>query len=838
MLLFTILFIFSSLGIAESSPKNPSILALDRHPNLVVQADFSLLEPAEELSRYIPISGPWKLVLTAAGVRYWEAPLPVRPRSLFFYSPPSGMKLKRRNSKEAPWGSAKSVSHKFRRSHQQPKGSWSFSTDSVLVRRTVKDGPPSPWEYAIRYEKAVDREAELRLQNLPRTAVETLSQETQVQIFRSIQVDDEMRHGLYLPAPSTLTYSVTVPERAVLTADLRLIPPEAADPILESNGAMLRIWTKLDSGPEQLLLEESAHSNGYKSIRLDLSKFSGKNLKLRFETDALGETVLDYLFIAEPTLYTPQDNPERIFLVFIDTLRQDTMSLYGYERPTTPKLDAWAKDAAIFTQARSVAPWTLPSARTMMTGVVPERWGTVPTIQDQLAKAGWSTVFLAGNIYLSSTFEIANGWGTHKCVNWPLAEVQIERAQKYLSRNKDRPVLMMLHFMDMHLPYTEPLSYRDTFVETLPPEAELLKSENFNRSTVLKVMKLSDIDGQSRLKQYIRDRYDNNMKYIDDQLAPFIQNQEAQAPTKVFIFADHGEEFWDHDDFEHGHSFYDEVVKVPFIYKGPDLAPGTYDQPISLLDLAPSVAHAAQVEIEAMEGWPIQELDEHDFYSRPQAIGRVLYGFDGWASIHQNGKYITRAGKERYFELDKDALELQDQSSDSNLLLRGRVALQEALGTPVKEGFRIHASSGRSSIYANIVLPEGLEKSWQGSDPIQRAGHTLKEQDNSFSAYWHANQSRQREVFFVPKSDPFETLKTLQFTVKKTELSKKQSTAKRSNLESWPPPKGKTIMRASHNGRSLYLTPAVMPLPKTDKQLDAFDAEVSEELKVLGYLEE
>ena len=45
-------------------------------------------------------------------------------------------------------------------------------------------------------------------------------------------------------------------------------------------------------------------------------------------------------------------------------------------------------------------------------------------------------------------------------------------------------------------------------------------------------------------------------------------------------------------------------------------------------------------------------------------------------------------------------------------------------------------------------------------------------------------------------------------------------------------------MRASHNGRSLYLTPAVMPLPKTDKQLDAFDAEVSEELKVLGYLEE
>ena len=59
--------------------------------------------------------------------------------------------------------------------------------------------------------------------------------------------------------------------------------------------------------------------------------------------------------MAEPIVYTPQENPERIIMVFIDTLRADAMGMYGYERQTTPRLDSWAKDAAVFTQARSIA---------------------------------------------------------------------------------------------------------------------------------------------------------------------------------------------------------------------------------------------------------------------------------------------------------------------------------------------------------------------------------------------------------------------------------------------------------------------------------------------------
>ena len=74
-----------------------------------------------------------------------------------------------------------------------------------------------------------------------------------------------------------------------------------------------------------------------------------------------GNSDYDYLFIADPVVYQPKANPKRVVWVFIDTLRQDHLSMYGYERETTPLLDAWAKNnAGIYSQGRLTAPWTLP----------------------------------------------------------------------------------------------------------------------------------------------------------------------------------------------------------------------------------------------------------------------------------------------------------------------------------------------------------------------------------------------------------------------------------------------------------------------------------------------
>ena len=62
--------------------------------------------------------------------------------------------------------------------------------------------------------------------------------------------------------------------------------------------------------------------------------------------------------------------------IVLDTLRADRMSVYGYPRPTTPELEAWAKAGITFEMARSSAPWTLPSHVTMFTGLLPSEHGT------------------------------------------------------------------------------------------------------------------------------------------------------------------------------------------------------------------------------------------------------------------------------------------------------------------------------------------------------------------------------------------------------------------------------------------------------------------------------
>ena len=85
-----------------------------------------------------------------------------------------------------------------------------------------------------------------------------------------------------------------------------------------------------------------------------------------------------------------------------------------------------------------------------------------------MAKQGWATGMVAGNVYLSSNFDMADGWGLHRCVNWPQGSTQIRRGEAFLNDHADQPSFLLLHLMDMHLPYTEPLGYRSLFVDDVP----------------------------------------------------------------------------------------------------------------------------------------------------------------------------------------------------------------------------------------------------------------------------------------------------------------------------------------------------------------------------------
>jgi arylsulfatase A-like enzyme len=95
----------------------------------------------------------------------------------------------------------------------------------------------------------------------------------------------------------------------------------------------------------------------------------------------------------------PNDIPIVIYLV--DTLRADRMGLYGYERDTSPNLEAIAAESVVFDNAYSAAPWTLPSVASIITSTYPcehlmtgarNKLGpSVRTLAELLGEAGYDT---------------------------------------------------------------------------------------------------------------------------------------------------------------------------------------------------------------------------------------------------------------------------------------------------------------------------------------------------------------------------------------------------------------------------------------------------------------
>ena len=76
------------------------------------------------------------------------------------------------------------------------------------------------------------------------------------------------------------------------------------------------------------------------------------------------------------------ERPFNLVLISIDTLRADHLSAYGYARPTSPRIDAFAREALVFDEAFTTSPWTLPAHASMLTGLYPEEHG-----------AGHTTIF-------------------------------------------------------------------------------------------------------------------------------------------------------------------------------------------------------------------------------------------------------------------------------------------------------------------------------------------------------------------------------------------------------------------------------------------------------------
>jgi hypothetical protein len=158
--------------------------------------------------------------------------------------------------------------------------------------------------------------------------------------------------------------------------------------------------------------------------------------------------------------------PNLLFIV-LDTLRADHMSLYGYNRSTTPQIDAWSTKGITFDMARSAAPWTLPSHVTMFTGVWPYQhgarvdqpyYGASPTLAEHLRSAGYATGGVVANVRMcNQVYGVGRGFDTYIDYPWN-QEVSFRTA---MSNSKlGASLLSTMKRFGLPAPHHYPLYYR------------------------------------------------------------------------------------------------------------------------------------------------------------------------------------------------------------------------------------------------------------------------------------------------------------------------------------------------------------------------------------------
>jgi hypothetical protein len=458
----------------------------------------------------------------------------------------------------------------------------------------------------------------------------------------------------------------------------------------------------------------------------------------------------------------------------------------------------------------------------MVTGMYPDAYDTAITLQKRLRAKGYANAMFAGNIYLSSNFEMNRDWGLHWVENKPQADDQVARALQWLDENEGRDSLVMLHFMDTHLDYREPASHRFEFAGV--PKAGL--GERFNRGNVVRANLQNDED-----KQYVIDRYDNTIHFMDAALKPLLE--QFTENDIVLFFSDHGEEFWEHGGYEHGHSLYDELLRVPLAMWGKGIDSKRVETTVSLLDLTPTILDLLDIEHEPLDGISLLSPSK----SRHFAYGWPLYGNDRWGYLHRNTKWTSHEGSLKKYNLDNDIAEKQSLLKDKITLDDSAFSDGLSIATHRKSlhTIRVVNSPSQSGPAQDLVLsltvPGGFSETWVGGDPTSQSFAEVTTNGATATVTWKRGYRGTREVYLLPVSPLFELNGPI---VAKLNNNEEQQLKSIAPIRS----RAQRLGTLKHNKHRVTVNVALSLQPAEQATaLVGFDEEVEGMLKVLGYVD-
>lgn len=336
---------------------------------------------------------------------------------------------------------------------------------------------------------------------------------------------------------------------------------------------------------------------------------------------------------AVASLGPPPAGARNVLLIVMDTVRAESLGLYGYARDTSPHLTRWAKKGVRFEWAVAAAPWTFPSHCSLMTGQWPStlnaQWQPTldagyPTVAEFLGARGYATAGFAANTFWCS-YESGMNRGFAHYEDYPLTPRtilgstmpgrwllnQLRGPRDYYgmkwvrSQSRDaagtnaallnwlarepggsRPFFAFVNYLDAHDPFIPPEGEASRFGQ--PPESGRdfrMLLDYWDRDKFQ--LAPSDV-------ALAHDAYDNCIAALDRQVGSLLDELERRgilANTHVIITSDHGEEFGEQGVFNHGFSLYAREVHVPLLVISPAAPAGrTCSEPVSLRDLPATIA--------------------------------------------------------------------------------------------------------------------------------------------------------------------------------------------------------------------------------------------------------
>jgi len=342
--------------------------------------------------------------------------------------------------------------------------------------------------------------------------------------------------------------------------------------------------------------------------------------------------------VSTPSTVTA-DAPNVLLLV-LDTVRAESLSLYGYDRETTPNLARLAGRGIRFNQARAAAPWTLPSHASMFTGRWPHELkvgekkpldATYPTLAEFLSARGYATGgFVANTFFCNAWFGLGRGFEHYddfykeqssvsitealrctslgrfgaKLLNDPLG---VERQRKdagringdflsWVDSQRGRPFFAFLNYFDAHTPYLMPPGSEYRFGRPPSNAQEIATLQGFDAR-----LRTSVTDEELKLA---RDAYDDLIAHLDAEIGRLFDELESRGildKTIIILTSDHGEGLGEHGLIGHGRSLYDTETRVPLLVFLPEGAHAgeTVERAASLRDIPATVADLLNLQTES-----------------------------------------------------------------------------------------------------------------------------------------------------------------------------------------------------------------------------------------------